>query len=77
MITEKDVIDVTHMTEEERREHFRRLDELTTCPCSKCQEECDHWTHISECERYQEWMQWALLGRKIRRRNEQPSVQKR
>ena len=69
MALDDDVIDVSHMSDEDRRKHFRRLDELTTCPCCYCQETCDHWTHISECDAYQEWMEWALLGRKIRRRN--------
>lgn len=74
MALDDDVIDVTHLSEEDRKNHMRRLDELTTCPCNYCTEICDHWAHISECDPYHEWMEWVLLGRKIRKINVKSKV---
>ena len=51
-------IDITHMTEEDRREHYRRINQLTTCPCYMCTAVCDQWRHVAECEPYQAWLEY-------------------
>lgn len=57
-----DTIDVSHCTEEDRREHFRRLNQLTTCPCCYCQAICDRWSTVAECEAYQTWLDHNQRG---------------
>lgn len=63
---DNDVIDVSHMTEEDRREHMRRMNQLTTCPCMNCQAICDRWSTVAECDAYQEWLDRNMRPRKRR-----------
>ena len=53
-------IDITHMTEEDRREHYRRINQLTTCPCVNCSAICDRWDRIASCGPYQEWREFNM-----------------
>lgn len=57
-MTEDGTIDITHMTEEDRREHYRRINQLTTCPCCYCQAICDRASAVAECEPYQQWREY-------------------
>lgn len=59
-----DVIDVTHLTEEDRREHMRRLQQLTTCPCFNCTLVCDRVSIMHSCEPYQTWLDYQMPERK-------------
>ena len=62
-----DVIDVTHLSEEDRREHMRRISQLQTCPCCYCQAICDRTSAVAECRPYQEWREHNERIRGIRR----------
>ena len=58
-----DVIDLSSLTEEDRREHFRRLDQLTTCPCCYCTKICDRVDIMANCEPYQAWLDYQTPRR--------------
>lgn len=62
-----DVIDLRDMTDEDRREHFRRLDQLTTCPCVHCTAVCDRASIVAECRPYQQWYYLNIHRRKMQR----------
>lgn len=64
-----DVIDISHMTDEDRREHLRRISQLQTCPCVYCTAICDRMSTIAECEPYQDWLRVNEKLRGIQRRN--------
>jgi len=51
-----DVIDLTHMPDQERRQHMKDLDRKATCPCCYCDVICDRITSRFICSRYQEWL---------------------
>ena len=53
-IMDNDVIDLSHMSKEEVREHLRRLSDLASCPCLNCIRICDPTVYAS-CEAYQIW----------------------
>ena len=55
-----DVIDITHMTAEERREHYRHLNQLSTCPCVYCVSPCARNSEVAECDSYQEWREFNM-----------------
>lgn len=59
-----DVIDLRDLTEEDRKNHFRRLDQLATCPCVYCTEICDRASTIAECFPYQQWYYLNVHRRK-------------
>ena len=50
-----DTIDLSHLTEEDRREYMRRISQLTSCPCVNCTADCLRWENIASCEPYQDW----------------------
>lgn len=58
------MIDVSHMSKAEYRDHMRRLEELTTCPCMKCTKVCDRASTIAECDAYHEWWERNIHRRK-------------
>lgn len=64
-----DVIDISHMTDEDRREHLRRISQLQTCPCVYCTAICDRMSTIAECGPYQKWLRHNEKLRGIQRRN--------
>lgn len=65
-----DVIDITHMTPEERREHYRHISQLSTCPCVYCQSPCRLTGEVANCEPYQEWREFNMTIRGWKKRNE-------
>ena len=62
-IMDDDVIDLSSLTEEDRREHFRRLDQLTTCPCCYCTKICDRVDIMANCAPYQAWLDYQTPRR--------------
>lgn len=56
MLDEDGTINLSALTEEDRREHFRRLSQLNTCPCVYCTAICDRASTVAECEPYQTWL---------------------
>ena len=58
-----DIIDVSHITEEDRREHMRRINQLATCPCMNCTAECNRWMNVASCDAYQEWREYNMHRR--------------
>lgn len=69
MPIDDDVIDIIHMTDEDRREHLRRISQLQTCPCVYCTAVCDRMSTIAECRPYQKWLRHNEKLRGIQRRN--------
>ena len=69
MPLDDDVIDISHMTDEDRREHLRRISQLQTCPCVYCTAICDRMSTIAECEPDQKWLRHNEKLRGIQRRN--------
>lgn len=67
--TDDDVIDITHMTDEDRREHLRRISQLQTCPCVYCTAICERTSQTAECGPYQKWKAHNEKLRGIQRRN--------
>ena len=61
---DEDVIDLSKLSEEDRREHFRRLEQLTTCPCCYCQKICDRVDIMADCEPYQAWLDYQMPRRR-------------
>lgn len=61
-------INITNMTPEERREHYRRLNQLSTCPCVYCVSPCARNLEIAECEEYQEWRDFDMQIRGWRKK---------
>ena len=59
-----DVIDVSHMSDEEHREHMRRISQLCSCPCMTCVRDCTTMSGINECEPYQRWMDYWIPERR-------------
>ena len=59
-MADDDVIDITHMTAEERREHYRHLNQLSTCPCVYCTSPCRRNSEVAECDAYQEWREFNM-----------------
>jgi hypothetical protein len=57
MRKELDVIDLSDLSDEDRREHFRRLDDLNSCPCWQCVRICDRLSTVNNCEPYQRWLE--------------------
>lgn len=68
-MTEDGTIDITHMTDEDRREHLRRISQLQTCPCVYCTTICDRRSTVAECDPYQDWLRHNEKLRGIKRRN--------
>lgn len=58
--------DISNMSDEEYRDHIRRLGELYSSPCYYCQENCSDYRH---CDAYHGWADRILEARKIERRN--------
>ena len=67
---EDGTIDITHLTEEDRREHYRRINQLTTCPCVNCTADCNRWETVASCDPYQEWLEYnrPIRGQQRRRK---------
>lgn len=61
------MIDISHMSKSEYRDHMRRLEELATCPCVNCTKVCDRASTIAECDAYHEW--WERNIHRRRKRN--------
>lgn len=59
-----DVIDLRDLTEEDRKNHFRRLDQLATCPCVRCTAICDRASTVANCAAYQRWYNRNIHRRK-------------
>ena len=59
-------IDITHLSEEDRREHYRRINQLMTCPCVHCTADCNRWEETAHCQPYQTWKEYnrARRGRR-------------
>lgn len=53
---DENIIDISHMTPSEYKDHMRRLEQLTSCPCTHCTAVCDRMDIIADCEPYQSWM---------------------
>lgn len=53
-------IDISHMSAEERREHYRHINQLTTCPCVYCTSPCRQGGEVANCDRYQEWREFNM-----------------
>lgn len=68
MTMDDDVIDITHMTAEERREHYRHLNQLSTCPCVYCTSHCARNSEVAECDAYQEWREFNMQIRGWKKR---------
>lgn len=60
---DEDVIDISHMSEEKRREHLRHSSELSSCPCLTCKAICDRGEKIANCVAYQLWYERCLERR--------------
>ena len=58
---EDNTIDISHMSSAEYKNHMRRLEQLTTCPCVNCVKICDRWSTVQQCEPYQAWLQRNVL----------------
>ena len=53
---DEDVIDVSHLSKEEYKQHMRRLQQLHTSPCLYCTAVCTDWVR---CKKYQKWYRMA------------------
>ena len=63
MTMDDDVIDISHMSPEEVREHLRHESDRSTCPCQTCQAICDRIDRIANCAAYQLWRDRCLERR--------------
>lgn len=52
---EDDGIDISNMTADEYKEHMRRIEQLTSCPCTNCTDRCWDTGMITECKPYRRW----------------------
>lgn len=66
-----DVINVSNLTDEELKQQMRRLDQLSSCPCSNCESRCWATGEITECRKYKKWYdrQHGINRRTYKRRN--------
>ena len=61
-----DVIDVSHLTDAEYKEHMKKVERESECPCLYCSSICDRITSRSECSAYQNWAAAHILNRRRR-----------
>ena len=64
---DNDVIDISHLSEEDAREHMRRIDQLYSCPCYHCVLICDRASTLASCDSYQAWLDYQVPERRKRR----------